>query len=51
MVMNHHGMVTIQEDVLDNKEILKNFNTEAELKALRDDAAQKLEEVREDRGS
>ena len=46
MVMKH-GMVTIQEDVLDNKEILKNFNTEAELKALRDDAAQKLEEVRE----
>ena len=32
---------------MDNKEILKNFNTEAELKALRDDAAQKLEEVRE----
>lgn len=40
-------MVTIQEDVLDNKEILKNFNTEAELKALRDDADKKLEEVRE----
>lgn len=39
--------MTIQEDVLDNKEILKNFNTEAELKALRDDAAKKLEEVRE----
>lgn len=32
---------------MDNKEILKNFNTEAELKALRDDAAKKLEEVRE----
>ena len=42
-----HGKVTIQEDVLDNQEILKNFNTEAELKALRDDAAKKLEEVRE----
>lgn len=32
---------------MDNQEILKNFNTEAELKALRDDAAKKLEEVRE----
>lgn len=32
---------------MDNQEILKNFNTEAELKALRDDAAEKLEEVRE----
>lgn len=32
---------------MDNKEILKNFNTEAELKALRDDAAKKLEKVRE----
>lgn len=42
-----HGKVTIQEDVLDNQEILKNFNTEAELKALRDDAEKKLEEVRE----
>ena len=39
--------IKIQEDVLDNQEILKNFNTEAELKALRDDAAKKLEEVRE----
>ena len=44
-----HGKVTIQEDVLDKtiQEILKSFNTEAELKALRDDADQKLEEVRE----
>lgn len=32
---------------MDNQEILKNFNTEAELKALRDDAVKKLEEVRE----
>lgn len=32
---------------MDNQEVLKNFNTEAELKALRDDAAKKLEEVRE----
>lgn len=32
---------------MDNQEILKNFNTEAELKALRDDAAKKLEKVRE----
>lgn len=32
---------------MDNQEILKNFNTEAELKALRDDVAKKLEEVRE----
>lgn len=39
--------MTIQEDVLDNQEVLKNFNTEAELKALRDDADKKLEEVRE----
>ena len=34
---------------MDNQEVLKNFNTEAELKALRDDAAKKLEEVREAR--
>lgn len=32
---------------MDNQEVLKNFNTEAELKALRDDAAKKLEEIRE----
>ena len=46
-----HGKVTIQEDVLDNtiQEILKNFNTEAELKALRDDADEKLEKVREEK--
>jgi len=36
---------------LDNtiQEILKNFNTEAELKALRDDADEKLEKVREEK--
>lgn len=39
--------MTIQEDVLDNQEVLKNFNTEVELKALRDDADKKLQEVRE----
>lgn len=44
-----HGKVTIQEVVLDNQEILKNFNTEAELKALRDDADAKLEKVREEK--
>lgn len=32
---------------MDNQEVLKNFNTEAELKALRDDADAKLEKVRE----
>lgn len=31
------------------QEILKNFNTEAELKALRDDADEKLEKVREEK--
>lgn len=46
-----HGKVTIQEVVLDNtiQEVLKNFNTEAELKALRDDADEKLEKVREEK--
>lgn len=34
---------------MDNQEILKNFNTEAELKALRDDADEKLEKVREEK--
>lgn len=31
------------------QEVLKNFNTEAELKALRDDADEKLEKVREEK--
>lgn len=39
--------MTIQKDVLDNQEILKNFNSEAELKALRDDADKKLEKQNE----